>query len=260
MKNVALITGASSGIGKDLAKIHASQKGDLVIIARRTDKLESLKNELIKEFGVEVYIITKDLSLPNSCEEVYNEIKDQKIEVDYLINNAGFGGVGLFHERDWSQDVQMIDLNIKALTDLTRRFLPDFVKRKHGKVLNIGSTAAFIPGPLQAVYFASKAYVRSFSLAIASELSDTGVTVTVLLPGATETEFGDVSGMGKTALFNTTACSQKVAKEGYDAMIKGELEKISGLTFVQKVMMAFVPFTPMKMILKQVKTMQKTIK
>ena len=115
MKNVALITGASSGIGKDLARIHASKKGDLVIIARREDKLETLKTDLEKEFGIEVYTIVKDLSLSNACEEVYNELKEQKIEIEYLINNAGFGGIGVFHERNWNEDAQMIDLNIKAL-------------------------------------------------------------------------------------------------------------------------------------------------
>ena len=260
MKNVALITGASSGIGKDLAEIHASKKGDLVIIARREDKLETLKNELENKYGIKVFTIVKDLSLPNACEEVFNELNEKQIEIDFLINNAGFGGIGLFHERDWESDAQMIDLNVKALTDLSRKFLPDFVKRNHGKILNVGSTAAFIPGPLQAVYYATKAYVRSFSLAIASELSDTNVTVTVLLPGATQTEFGATSGMDKTALFNKTASSMKVAKDGYEAMMQGKLEKISGLTFGQKIMMAFVPLTPIKIILKQVKSMQKTIK
>lgn len=260
MKNVALITGASSGIGKDFAHIHASKLGDLVILARRAEKLEELKKELEAKYGVTVYTIVKDLSLPSAPKEVYDELKSQNIEVEVLMNNAGFGGIGKFHERKWEEDAQMIDLNIRALTELTRRFLPDFVARNSGKILNVASTAALIPGPLQAVYYASKAYVRSFSLAISSELSDTKVTVTALLPGATATEFGSKSGMDKTSLFNKPFSSMEVAKAGYAAMEKGKLETKAGLSFGQKLMMAFVPLTPMKMILKQVKSMQQTTK
>ena len=260
MKNVALITGASSGIGKDFATIHAGNSGDLVIIARREDKLIELKKELEAKHGITVLIIAKDLSLPESPKEVYDELKSKNIEIDILINNAGFGGVGKFHERNWEKDAQMIDLNVRALTELTRRFLPDMVTRKKGRVLNVASTAALLPGPLQAVYFASKAYVRSFSLAIASELDGTGVTVTALLPGATATEFGSTSGMDKTSMFSKPFSSMVVANTGYDAMLKGKLETKAGLTFGQKAMMAMLPFTPIKMILKQVKAMQQTVK
>jgi uncharacterized protein len=152
----------------------------------------------------------------------------------------------------------MINLNILALTTLTRLFLPDFVKRGSGKVLNVSSTASLMPGPLQAVYYATKAYVTFFSNAIAEELCGTNVTVTNLMPGATETEFGQISGMDKTRLFEKTASSRKVAKDGYKGMLKGKMDVISGFPFVLKVMLKMVPFVPKKMLLKTVRKLQET--
>ena len=167
MKNTALITGASSGLGKEFARIHAAKGGDVIIIARRTDKLIGLQKELENKYNVTVKVIAKDLTLPNAAQEIYDEVQQQGIAVKYLINNAGFGGHGKFHERVWEEDLAMIHLNIIALTALTRLFLPDFVTRNQGKILNVSSTASFMPGPLQAVYFATKAYVTFFSNAIA---------------------------------------------------------------------------------------------
>lgn len=256
MKQTALITGASSGIGKALAKIHASKGKDLVIVARRKEKLETLKQELESEFGVQVKIIVKDLTVSNAPQEVYDEINQLGIQIDYLINNAGFGGHGKFHERDWNDDLNMIQLNIVALTALTRFFLPDMVKRNSGRILNVSSTASFMPGPLQAVYFATKAYVTFFSNAIAEELFDTKVTVTALLPGATETEFAQTSGMDKTDLFNDTFSAVTVANDGYNGMMNGDLDVVSGLTFSQKMMMKMIPITPKKTLLKQIRKMQ----
>lgn len=256
MSKTALITGASSGIGEELARIHAQAGGNLVIVARSGDKLSALKQELEQAHNIKVTTITKDLGQPNAPKEVYDEVKQAGIEVDYLINNAGFGGLGKFHERDWAQDLAMINLNIIALTALTRFFLPDFVKRNSGKVLNVSSTASLLPGPLQAVYYATKAYVTSFSNAIAEELHDTNVTVTALLPGATETKFGSVSGMDKTVMFKNTASAHSVAKDGYEGMIAGKLNVISGLWFANKIMMAVAPLMPKKMVLKQVRQMQ----
>ncbi|PKP00754.1 MAG: short-chain dehydrogenase, partial [Bacteroidetes bacterium HGW-Bacteroidetes-9] len=158
-----LITGASSGIGKEIANIHAERGGDLVIVARSKDKLDQLKAELESKHSVKVTVIVKDLGLPDAPKEIYDEVKKTGIEIDYLVNNAGFGGLGKFHQREWEQDLAMINLNIVALTALTRLFLPDFVKRNSGRILNVSSTASLMPGPLQAVYFASKAYVTSFS-------------------------------------------------------------------------------------------------
>jgi short-subunit dehydrogenase len=256
MKKTALITGASSGLGKEFAKIHAKKGGDLVIVARSKEKLVALKEELEKEYGVHVSVIEKDLTEPNAALEVYNFVKFSKIEVDYLINNAGFGGIGKFHERPWDKDLSMIQLNIIALTDLTRKFLPDFVEKNSGKVLNTSSTASLMAGPMQAVYFATKAYVTSFSNAIAEELHDTNVTVTALMPGATETDFGRTSGMDKTDMFKSTADSKKVAEDGYNAMINGDLEIISGVSFAQKIMMKAIPVTPKSILLKQIRKMQ----
>ncbi|MDJ0766936.1 MAG: SDR family oxidoreductase [Myxococcota bacterium] len=252
----ALVTGASSGIGKELATIHAQQGGDLVLVARSTSKLHQLKEKLEREHGVKVMVIAKDLTNLNAAKEIYEEVANSGIKVDYLINNAGFGGRGKFHERDWSDDLNMINLNIIALTALTRYFLPDFVNRNSGKILNVSSTASFMPGPLQAVYYATKAYVTFFSNAVAEELHDTNVTVTTLLPGATETEFARVSGMDKTELFNKTASARDVAWAGYDGMMKGKLDVVSGLTFTQKAMMATLPFMPKKTLLTQIRKAQ----
>ena len=256
MKNTALITGASSGIGLELAKIHAGKKGDLILVARREDKLKELKTDLENIYGVEVRIIAKDLSGSQAASEVHQQVSDWGVKVEYLINNAGFGGRGKFHERSWEADHSMINLNVMALTELTRLFLPEMVERNHGKILNVSSTASFTPGPLQAVYFATKAYVTFFSNAIAEELHDTNVTVTNLMPGATETEFAKTSGMDGTNLFDKTVSAHKVALDGYNGMIKGKLDVVSGLTASQKVMMGMIPFMPKKTLLKQMRTMQ----
>ena len=252
----ALITGASSGIGKELAHLHAETGGDLVIVARSANKLNALKEELEKKHSVEVYVIAKDLGNSTAAKEIYDEVKSNGIEVNYLINNAGFGGVGKFHERNIQDDLNMINLNISALTALSHYFLQDFVAWNEGKILNVSSTASLLPGPLQAVYYATKAYVTSFSNALAEELYDTNITVTNLMPGATETEFGKVSGMDKTDLFKNAVSARSVAADGYNAMLKGKLDVISGLKISQKVMMSMLPFTPKKMVLSQVRKMQ----
>lgn len=255
-KKVALITGASSGIGAEFARIHAAAGGDLVIVARSADKLEALKSELEQAHSVKVTTITKDLSQPSAPQEVYDAVKDDGIEIDYLINNAGFGGQGKFHEREWNDDLAMINLNITALTALTRLFLPDFVARNSGKVLNVSSTASLLPGPLQAVYYATKAYVTSFSNGIAGELHDTNVTVTALLPGATESEFAKTSGLEGTSLFSKTASAHDVARAGYDGMLAGKLDVIAGVPLGMRIQLATIPLAPKKMLLKQVRSLQ----
>jgi len=256
MKNVALITGASTGIGKELATIHASKGGDLIIIARNEHKLNQLKQALEKKYNIKAVVIAKDLSDLSAPNNIYNEVKKQGIEIDYLINNAGFGALGKFYELDLERQISMINLNVTALTALTHLFLPDFVKRNNGKILNTSSTASFMPGPLQAVYFATKAYVTFFSNALAEELYNTNITVTNLMPGATESEFGATSGMDKTEMFKKTVTARSVAEDGYNAMLKGKLDIVSGLTTMQKIMMAMIPFIPKKMMLKQVRKMQ----
>lgn len=260
MKNVALITGASSGIGKALAHIHAERGGDLIILARSEDKLKALQTELEERKGIKVKVIVKDLTATDACREVYDEIKNEGITIDYLINNAGFGGVGKFHERDWKKDHSMIELNIVALTALTRFFLPDMVARGEGKILNVSSTASLMAGPLQAVYFATKAYVTSFSNAIAEEVRENGVTVTALLPGPTETDFASTSGMDKTQIFQNAEVfsAESVARDGYEAMMAGKLDVITGVTFAQRMMMKAAPLVPKKMMLAQIRKMQET--
>jgi short-subunit dehydrogenase len=256
MSKTALITGASSGIGKELATIHANRGGDLILVARRKEKLEALKQELEERYKINVVLIVKDLTQLDAPQEIYDEIKSKNIQVDYLINNAGFGGHGKFHERSLKDDLAMINLNVVALTLLTKLFLPEFVERNSGKILNVSSTASFMPGPLQAVYFATKSYVTFLSNAIAEELHDTKITVTNLMPGATETEFAKVSQMDKTDLFEKTVSAYSVALDGYNGMLEGKLDIVSGLKPMQKVMMRMIPFTPKKMILKQVREMQ----
>lgn len=253
---VALITGASSGIGREFAHIHAERGGELVIIARREDKLNELKAALAAKHGSKVLVIARDLTLPEAAHEVYETVKQAGVVVDYLINNAGFGGRGKFHERAWEEDLAMINLNVVTLTALTRLFLPDFVQRNAGKILNVSSTASLTPGPLQAVYFATKAYVTSFSNAIAEELRETNVTVTALLPGATETEFASRSGMDRTSLFAQTFSARSVAEAGYNAMLAGELNVLAGLSLMQRLMMGVIPFVPKRMLLQSVRQMQ----
>lgn len=256
IKKAALISGASTGIGRELAIIHAEKGGDLVIIARNKDKLESLKAEIESKHSVKVMVIAKDLSLPNAPKEIYDEVTKAGIEIDYLINNAGFGGRGKFHERSWDTDLAMINLNIIALTELTRLFLPGFVSRNEGKILNVSSTASLMPGPLQAVYFASKAFVTSFSNAIAEELHDTNITVTALLPGATETEFASTAGFDNKGMFKNAFGARGVAEDGYNAMMKGKLNVISGLSFSQRLMMPATKLAPKKFVLKTIRKMQ----
>jgi len=258
MKNVALITGASSGIGKEFAYIHAAKKGDLILVARREDKLKKIQEEISNKYGVVVQVIVKDLTSMTAPQEIYDELKAANITIDYLINNAGFGGHGKFHERAWLEDQRMIQLNILALTALTRLFLPDMVAKNSGKILNVSSTASLLPGPLQAVYFATKAYVTSFSNAIAEELNGTNITVTALLPGATETEFAKASGLDKTDLFKKAFTAKSVAEEGYKAMLKGKLNALAGITFSQKMMMKMLPLMPKRTVMKMVRKMQET--
>ncbi|MFV0556797.1 MAG: SDR family NAD(P)-dependent oxidoreductase [Lactovum sp.] len=258
MNDVALITGASSGIGAEFARIHASKKRDLVLVARRESRLNDLKEELIQKNNIEVKVIIKDLTERNAAQDIYDELKKEKIKITYLINNAGFGGQGYFHER--TEDLKMIQLNILALTHLTRLFLPELLDEKRGGILNVSSIASLMAGPLQAVYYASKSYVRSFSNALAIELEETNVRVTCLLPGMTETEFAERSEMDKTKVFDHCVSAHQVAKIGYSAMEKGKLEVFAGLPLSQKILFKCLPFIPKKVLLRQVKRLQKVSK
>jgi short-subunit dehydrogenase len=252
----ALITGASNGIGLELAKVHASKGGNLVLVARNKSKLDELKTELENQYKVKVYVIGKDLSINNSAQEVYDETTQHNIQIDYLINNAGFGDFGMFTETDWNKELQMINLNITTLTQFTKLYLQDMVKRGSGKIMNVASTAAFQSGPMMAVYFATKAYVLSFSEAIDNEVSDKGVTVTSLCPGATESGFQAVAAMEESYLVKgrKLPTSKEVAEYGYDAMLKGKTVAIHG--FMNWIMANSVRFTPRALVVKITRKIQ----
>jgi len=224
MTNLALITGASSGIGKEFARYHASKGGDLIITARREDALNALKEELEGKHGIQVHTIVLDLAADGGARKLIDEVAARGLSVDVLINNAGFGGHGLHIERGWEAEEAMINLNIKALVELAQSFGKQMVSRGSGKILNVASTAAMMPGPLQANYFATKAYVMSYSQALDEELRQLGVTVSCLNPGVVSTEFIDTANLGDTGLAKQKgATPESVAKIGYDGMMKGKL-------------------------------------
>ena len=244
----ALITGASSGIGYELAKIHAAKGGDLVLVARNKAKLDELKVELEKQFNVSVYTIGKDLSIVDAALEVYKETSEKGIQIDYLINNAGFGDFGMFSETEWEKEYQMINLNITALTYFTKLYLKDMLKCKSGKIMNVASTAAFVPGPTMAVYCATKPYVLSFSEAVDNEVREFGVSVTALCPGATESGFMTAASAENSSLFKgkKLPSSKEVAEYGYNAMLKGKPVAIHG--FVNQALAFFVRLMPRKLV------------
>lgn len=250
MKNTALITGSYGGLGTCLAEIHAGNGGDLILVGRSHDKLDSQKKQLMNQYHIVVETIAIDLSKADAAEQIYRICKENKWEVDILINNAGFGGQGDFtRERTMEQDMSMIAVNIETPTRMCKLFLPDMVKRGSGKVLNVSSTAATMPGPLQAVYYATKAYVTSWSNALWRELEGTGVTVTALMPGAMKTGFANAGGLSDTKLFANAVNPMQVAKDGYDGMLKGKLNVTSGLIAWQKPMMSLAPLFPKKPML-----------
>lgn len=252
----ALITGASSGIGLAFAKSIAADKIDLVLVARNEIKLNELASELKKEYGISVKVITADLSKMNELQNIYNTCKAEKIKIDFLINNAGVGDFGFFIERNWDMQEQMIDLNIKSLTKMCKLFIPDMVARKAGKILNVASTAAFQPGPLMAVYYATKSYVLFFSEALHNELQDTGVSVTCLCPGPTESGFQKVAALEESKLVKgkKLPASKDVALFGYHAMMKNKMTVIHGLK--NRLLATSIRFAPRKIVLWMVRKIQ----
>jgi len=224
VKNTALITGASSGIGLELARIHASKGDNLVIVARNKQKLDELKSELESKYGVSVLTIGIDLSVPDAPKEVYAITKAARIRIDYLINNAGFGNFSLYADSDWEINKNMIHVNILAVSQFIRLYLPEMIERKNGKILNLASSAAFMPGPLLSVYYATKAYVLSLSQGVNSEISKSGVTMTALCPGPTDTGFAVAADAVDSRVFKKIkmATPRSVAEYGYHAMMKGK--------------------------------------
>ncbi len=227
MKKTALITGPTSGLGLEFTHLLAKDQYDLIVVSRNEEQLVKIKADFPQ---LTVTVISKDLSKPGAVKEVVEEIRAKQLQVDVLINNAGYGLRGKFDELDVSKQIEMIQLNITALTELTHAFLPEMKLRKSGKILNVASTAAFLPGPMMAVYFATKAYVLSFSEALVEELSGTGVTVTTLCPGATKTNFGAVANVEQTKMFTGAMKASTVAAQGYEAMHQGKRVVITGTT------------------------------
>jgi short-subunit dehydrogenase len=224
-----LITGASSGIGRELARCFAAEGSRLILIARNTSALDKLVGELRRDYSVEATVLTADLSLPETPKKIFSELKGRGIVVDVLVNNAGFGAHGLFSELPLQRQLEMIQVNVAALTELTGLFLPGMVERRLGGVLNVASVAGFVPGPGMAVYYATKAFVLSFTEALAGELAGTGVKVMALCPGPTETNFGKVARAKDSRLMRVASMSAKeVALQGHRAFRGGRTVFVSG--------------------------------
>lgn len=230
MGTYAVVTGASAGLGKEFARLFAKDGHGVVLVARRKEELDLLAKELEAAHQTKTLVVTADLSDPAAPKHIHAEVSRAALDVEFLVNNAGFGSNGKLWELDTQRELGVVEVNITALLHLTRLFLPEMVKRGRGRVLNIGSTAGFQPGPFMSTYYASKAFVNSFTEALAFELKGTGVTATLSCPGATATEFAGVAGNDKTALFarGGAADAATVAKEAYGAMLAGDSSVIHG--------------------------------
>lgn len=257
MSNTALITGASSGIGAEFARLHARRGGDVILTARSVDTLDALAAELRAAHGIAAHVFALDLGAPDGARDLARHIDAAGLTVDILINNAGFGGHGKHTDRDLENELGMIDLNVKALVSLTHHFGQQMAQRGGGRILNVGSTAGFMPGPYQAVYFATKAFVDSFSQAVDHELRSKGVSVTVLAPGYVETGFADRADLHGTGLVKGGGKTPaSVAKHGYEAMQRGALVTVNEgpLSFLVN---WIIPLVPRRQVLKMVGRMQK---
>jgi short-subunit dehydrogenase len=253
---VALVTGASAGIGRELATILAREGHDLVLVARREAELTDLARELKERYGVDSRVLPADLAQANAAQQLVDGLGEGAV-IDVLVNNAGFGGHGSFAERTRDEDLRMVAVNVTALTDLTKLLLPGMVARGRGRVLNVASTAAFQPGPFMAVYYASKAYVLSLSEALAEELRGTGVTVTCLCPGVTITEFQQVAGVENIALNSgpLTMTAKDVAEAAYKGMARGKRLVIPGVH--NKIGVQSVRVSPRAAVLKVVRRLHR---
>lgn len=246
----ALITGASGGIGLELATLFAADGYDLVLVARTQEALQKLAEELSGKYGVRASVLPKDLAMPGAPEEIHRELSRSGVVIDFLVNNAGFGTFGFFIETPLPSTMEMLQVNMTALTHLTRLFVEDMRVRKFGRILNVASTAAFQPGPLMAVYYATKSYVLSFSEALANELRGTGVSVTVLCPGPTRTGFQKRAHMESSPLVSggnlPVMDAAAVARIGYRGMMKGKTIVIPGL--VNRILVFSVRFGPRSLV------------
>lgn len=248
MNKTALITGASGGIGCELAKVFAKDQYNLVLVARNAAKLTQFADELQREFGISAKAVPLDLTAASAPQSLFDQLQHDSIAVDILVNNAGYGVLGEFAKVSLEDNLGQIQLNITALTHLTRLFLGPMIERRFGKILNVASTAGFQPGPLMSVYYASKAYVISFSEALANELQGTGVTVTCLCPGATDTGFQGRAGLENTLLFKKLRPmdAKTVACDGYRGLMAGKVIVISG--FRNWLLAESVRFSPRRLV------------
>jgi uncharacterized protein len=255
-QETVLITGASAGIGLELAHLFAANKSRLILVARRQEKLTALAEELHQSHGIEVTVLPHDLSDPAAPQAIFDDLTGRGLVVDVLVNNAGFGAVGSVAHLPLERQLKMIQVNVVALTHLARLFLPGMTERRRGGILNVGSTAGFQPGPNMAVYYATKAYVVSFSEALAEELVDTEVHVTCLAPGPTATEFGAVSGMNESLVFKLGAMNARaVAQAGYEGFRQGKALVVPGP--MNKLGVFSVRLAPRSLVRKLVKRLQK---
>ncbi|MGD0278997.1 MAG: SDR family oxidoreductase [Smithella sp.] len=249
MAQTVLITGASEGIGHELVKLFAKDGYDCVLAARNKQKMDQLAAEVEKCFGIKTRVIAKDLSLPESAQEIFDELNAVNVPVDVLINNAGLGLCGDFAMSDMSMNMHMIQVNLLSLTKLTWLFLPGMIKRKSGKIMNVGSIASFAPSPNFALYNATKSYVLFFSEALREELKGTGVSVTCLCPGATDTQWQARAGAKNIRLNKVRMVDAKtVAEVGYKGLMKGKRVVIPGLDNKMTVLSA--KFAPRAVTLK----------
>jgi short-subunit dehydrogenase len=242
----ALITGGSEGIGYELAKLFARDGYNLVIVARDRDRLEQVADKLGNEYKTTVIPISKDLFQKEAASEIYAELRMKEIKIDVLVNDAAQGQHGFFADTDLQRDIDLIQLNIISLVSLTKLFLKDMLLRNEGKILQLASIASVYPAPLLATYAATKAFVLSFSEALANELKETNITVTALMPGATETDFFNKADAENTREFQESSLSNPadVAKDGYEALMKGEVKVVSGMkNKVQAAMANVLPDT-----------------
>jgi len=259
-QQTALITGATSGIGLELARLFAKDNYRLVIVARDEYELTATANTLRTEFNAEVITISKDLFLPESAFELYNDVRSKGLTIDVLVNDAGQGQFGLFVDTDVRRQLEIIQLNISSLVALTHQYLKDMVSRGEGKILNVSSIASKTPGPWQAVYHGTKAFVQSFTEAVRSEVKDKGITVTALLPGVTDTDFFNKAEMNDSKAVqdkDKMADPADVAKDGYDALMSGDDMVVSGMK--NKLQVAMANMTPDAAAAENMKEQQKPV-
>jgi short-subunit dehydrogenase len=223
----ALVTGASAGLGAEFAKLCAAGGYDVVLVARSAARLAELAASLASQYGVQARPLVADLANPAAPAEIFAQMSGTPVEI--LINNAGLGVHGAYAETDWASDAGLLQVNVISLAHLTKLFLPEMLRRRSGRILNLASTASFVPGPFMAMYYASKAFVLSFSEALSSEVEGSGVSVTALCPGPTRTEFAQSAGITDSNLFHgPTMGAAEVARVGYDAMMAGKSSVIAG--------------------------------